>query len=333
MTKCLIIGSGIVGLSTAYELNNQGYEITIIDNNKTGQASKSSGGILFPLNPWKNSKFMQDLCISGHSEYNNFFNSLGLRDREEIGYKKSNIIMFGKNLKYAKEWYKKNNFISSEYCKNKLSLIEKNVKDMHKDYLLIKNINLINPNFLIDFYKRKLLYSGVVFKKDNIKNLYDYIKISENNIYDFIIVAAGSWSNEILQRKDISLKPIKGQLLYFRTKSKLINNVLLFDDYYVIPRRGNNVVVGSTIEDVGYENNITEEAKDYLKKSLLKIFKSDIDMKDMKYSFGFRPFSINDKPYICRDNNNKRIIYNFGHYRYGILTSISSAKIVSGYIS
>ena len=333
MAKCLIIGSGIVGLSTAYELNNQGYKVTIIDNNKIGQASKSSGGILFPLSPWKNSKFMQDLCISGHSEYNNFFANLDLKDKEEIGYKKSNIIIFGENLKYAKEWYKKNNFISSEYYKNKLNLIEKNIKHTHKDYLLIKNINLVNPNFLLDFYKKKLLNSGAVFKKDNIKNLYNFIKISENNIYDFIIVAAGSWSNEILQKKHIGLKPIKGQLLYFRTNRKLINNVLLFDDYYVIPRKGNNVVVGSTLEDVGYENNITEEAKSYLKKSLLKIFLSDIDMKDVKYSFGFRPFSINDKPYICRDDKNKRIIYNFGHYRYGILTSISSAKIVSKYIT
>ena len=56
-------------------------------------------------------------------------------------------------------------------------------------------------------------------------------------------------------------------------------------------------------------------------------------MQDIKYSFGFRPYSINDKPYICRDSTNKRIIYNFGHYRYGILTSISSAKIVSKFMS
>ena len=333
MTKCLIIGSGVIGLSTAFELNNQGYHVTITDNNKVGQASKSAGGILFPLSPWKNSQFMQELCISGHNEYNNFFNNLDLKDRKEINYKKSNIIIFGENLKYAKEWYKKNNFVKSEYYKNKLNLIEKNIKDIHKDYLLIKNINTVDPNCLMNFYKKKLLNSGVVFKNDNIIDLYNFVKIPENKIYDFIIVAAGSWSNEILQKKDIALKPIKGQLLYFRAKRKLLNNVLLFDDYYLIPRKGNNVVVGSTLEDVGYENNITEEAKDYLRKSLLKIFSSDIDMQDIKYSFGFRPYSINDKPYICRDSTNKRIIYNFGHYRYGILTSISSAKIVSKFMS
>ena len=88
--------------------NSNSYQITITDNNKVGQASKSAAGILFPLSPWKNSQFMQELCISGHNEYNNFFNNLDLKDRKEINYKRSNIIIFGENLKYAKEWYKKN---------------------------------------------------------------------------------------------------------------------------------------------------------------------------------------------------------------------------------
>ena len=69
MTNCLIIGSGLVGLSTAYELQNSGFNITVVDNENDGQASKAAAGLLFPLSPWKNSKYMQDLCISGHQEY------------------------------------------------------------------------------------------------------------------------------------------------------------------------------------------------------------------------------------------------------------------------
>ncbi len=59
MARCLIIGSGLVGLSTAYELKKNGFDITIIDDEKPGQATKSAGGILFPLSPWENSKYIQ----------------------------------------------------------------------------------------------------------------------------------------------------------------------------------------------------------------------------------------------------------------------------------
>ena len=41
MTKCLIIGSGIVGLITAYELKNSGCDVTIID--------KQSAKIIKPM--------------------------------------------------------------------------------------------------------------------------------------------------------------------------------------------------------------------------------------------------------------------------------------------
>ena len=42
MARCLIIGSGIVGLSTAYELKKNGFDITIIDDKKPdGRTCKS----------------------------------------------------------------------------------------------------------------------------------------------------------------------------------------------------------------------------------------------------------------------------------------------------
>ena len=50
MTECLIIGSGIVGLVTAYELRKSGCKITVIESQRSGQASKSAAGILFPIN-------------------------------------------------------------------------------------------------------------------------------------------------------------------------------------------------------------------------------------------------------------------------------------------
>ena len=62
------------------------------------------------------------------------------------------------------------------------------------------------------------------------------------------------------------LKPIKGQLLYFKTEEKLIHNVLLYKDYYIIPRNNNNIVVGATIEDVGFDEQNNRKSKNILSK-------------------------------------------------------------------
>ncbi len=333
MTECLIIGAGIVGLSTAYELKKQGYKVTVIDGDKIGKSSQSAAGILFPLSPWENSKYMQNLCISGHNEYNIFYKNLNLQEKKKISFEKKNLIIFGKNINLARNWYKKNNFVDSNYYDNKLNLIEKNIKEVYKNYLVVKNINILNPLSLINFYKEKLKNLGVIFKKDNIYHIHDFVDFPENHIYDFIIVTAGSWSNEIINKKDIKIKPIKGQLLHFKTKEKLINNIILFDDYYIMQRHNNNIIVGATIEDVGFNSNITKEAKNYLKEAISRIFLKAIYIGELTHTFGFRPYSINDKPYINVDSINNRIIYNFGHYRYGILTSIVSAKMVKNLIT
>ena len=147
----------------------------------------------------------------------------------------------------------KKNFIESEYYEKKIKTIEDNIKEKFQNYLLIKNINIINPNELIKFYIKKLKNYGVIFKNENIINIYDYIDNNKNNNYDFIVIAAGSWSNQILKDSAIDLKPIKGQLLEFKTSKKLIENVILFDDYYIIPKKNNTILIGATLEDVGFK--------------------------------------------------------------------------------
>jgi len=333
MARCLIIGAGIVGLSTAYELKKADFDITIFDDEKTGQASKSAGGILFPLNPWENSKKMQELCLSGHNEYNNFFKKLTGIEKNEINYSKKDLIIFGDKISLAKKWYDQNKEIKSSYHEKELCQTEINIKKNHKNFLLVKDINIINPNSIIKFYKKRLLNSGVIFKK---KKAVDILSLlgSDNNKFDYIIITAGVWSKEILCEEDeINIKPIKGQLLHYKTNKKILDNVLIYNDYYIIPRSDNNLVVGSTLEDVGFNEEITNEAKTYLQKAILELFSADLELQEVKQTFGFRPYSYLEQPYIRQHSAYNRIIFNFGHFRYGMLTAISSAKIVKNIIN
>ena len=68
---------------------------------------------------------------------------------------------------------------------------------------------------LINFYKEKLKNLGVIFKKDNIYHIHDFVDFPENHIYDFIIVTAGSWSNEIINKKRYKNKADKRTVTSF----------------------------------------------------------------------------------------------------------------------
>lgn len=333
MTECLIIGSGIVGLITAYELRKSGCKITVIESRRSGQASKSAAGILFPINPWENKKNMQDLCIAGHKEYNLFFNYLSKKEQDKIGFEKKDLLLFGKKIGLAKKWYEDRKDIKSEFNNKNVNTIEKNIKEYHKDFLKISDINVINPEKFIIFLKNLLLKDGVRFSGEKVEKLDLFLKNKKSSSYDHIIISAGAWSNNILDKENIKLKPIKGQLLRLKSKKKLIENILIYENYYILQKKNNEVIVGSTLEDVGFEEGVTESAKDYLMKPLSDIFLDKFDILSLKQTYGFRPYSNQEEPYVCLDSNNSRVIYNFGHYRYGILAALPSAKIVNKLIN
>ncbi len=333
MTECLIIGSGIVGLITAYELRKSGCKITVIESQKSGQASKSAAGILFPINPWENKKNMQDLCIAGHKEYNLFFDYFTKQEQEKIGFEKKNLLLFGEKIDLAKKWYNDRKDIKSKFNNKKVNTIEKNIKEHYKDFLKISDINVINPEKFIIFLKNLLLKDGVKFSEEKVEKLDLFLKNKSSSSYDYIIISAGVWSKNILDKKNIELKPIKGQLLHIKSKKKLMENILIYKNCYIFQKKDNEIIIGSTLEDVGFESGITVSAKDYLMKSLSDLFLDKFDIVSLKQTYGFRPYSNQEEPYVCLDSNNPRVIYNFGHYRYGILTAIPSAKIVNKLIN
>ena len=64
MTKCLIIGAGIVGLTTALELKRNGYDVTILDAEKEGRSSRVSRRYNAPIKPMeKFKKNAGSLCL------------------------------------------------------------------------------------------------------------------------------------------------------------------------------------------------------------------------------------------------------------------------------
>lgn len=48
MKKVIVIGAGILGASTAYQLAKMGAQVTIIDRRDQGQATDAAAGILCP---------------------------------------------------------------------------------------------------------------------------------------------------------------------------------------------------------------------------------------------------------------------------------------------
>ena len=63
MSSCIVIGSGILGASTAYHLAKSGAKVILVDRKDAGQATDAAAGIVCPWLTQRRNKAWYQLCL------------------------------------------------------------------------------------------------------------------------------------------------------------------------------------------------------------------------------------------------------------------------------
>mgnify|MGYP001563866132 CR=1 FL=1 len=108
---------------------------------------------------------------------------------------------------------------------------------------------------------------------------------------------------------------------------KVIFTSILGKGGYIVPRKNNEIVLGSTMEDTGFEKKITEEG---ISSILRKCYEIVPELKKLKIKekwAGFRPFASDNLPIIGKTNIENLIIAT-AHGRNGIILAPITARAV-----
>ncbi|MGZ8257495.1 MAG: FAD-dependent oxidoreductase, partial [Gallionella sp.] len=107
-----------------------------------------------------------------------------------------------------------------------------------------------------------------------------------------------------------------------------LQNIVLQQDLYIIPRRDGHVLIGSTLEDVGFDKSTTKSARDSLLARTREIFPGWQTIEPIAHWAGFRPASPDNIPTISRHPQFKNLYANTGHFRYGVTMSLASSELL-----
>ncbi|GAB4073838.1 FAD-binding oxidoreductase [Barrientosiimonas marina] len=92
MNKIVIIGAGILGASTAYELAKTGAEVVIIDRHDDGQATDAAAGIICPWLSQRRNKAWYELAKGGARIYHRLIQELAADGETRTGYAQTGAI-------------------------------------------------------------------------------------------------------------------------------------------------------------------------------------------------------------------------------------------------
>ncbi|SFD84752.1 glycine oxidase ThiO [Nitrosomonas sp. Nm166] len=340
----IVIGAGIIGLATAERLLMQGAKVMILERNKVGQESSwAGGGILSPLYPWDYSDDVTQLTSYSANQFPAWVSALQEATGMDPEYETSGMLILPPyDEKTAQQWCSTRGIKIELRVVSKIDSIE-NISETyrgktHDHALFLPDIAQVrNPRLLQALHKRILQLGGSI--KENCP--VHHFKTAHRKILsitsfcgefdaDNYIICAGAWSEELLGTQTIKLniKPIKGQMLLFKFDTPPLHTILVQNGLYIIPRRDGHLLIGSTLEDVGFNKQTTVFAREYLLTRAQAILPLLHKKPIIQHWAGLRPASLNNLPTIGKHPMIDNLFFNCGHFRYGLTMAPASAEIL-----
>jgi len=339
--KIVIIGGGLIGLLTARELARAGQHVTIIDKSDLGtESSWAGGGILSPLYPWRYSAAVNVLAKWGQQYYPVLAQELRDEGGVDPQWTQSGLLVLDPYeipaaTKWARDYGMSIELLDMFGTRQQEPEL---VFNSEQSIWLPEIAHIRNPRLLKSLVQSCQRLGVKLITQQEVNQLRQdgdcitgVVTASGELPADRIIVASGAWSARVLQSLGVAvaIRPVRGQMLMYRGEPGLIRHIVLLGGHYVIPRQDGRILVGSTLEEVGFENSTTGDAESELRAFATSQFPCLESLPIERHWSGLRPGSPEGIPYICPIPGYTGLYLNSGHFRNGVILGPASARLMA----
>ncbi len=342
----IIVGAGIVGCTVAYELSKSGAVVQVLEPRAPGQgATRASAGILAPDIEGHGSALLRSLGRRSIAMYDDFIARLRADSGHDIIYVRNGTFDLAfsdadvDRLKALAAALQQDRIESRWVLPSEFDQLEPQASKRALGALFIPQHGFVGVPSLTLAAAAAAEKQGATFHTN-----VGAIRIfplptgrvgvqssSETREADRVVLAAGSWSSMVtIQDADcVPVKPIRGQLIQLRAEAGAIHRVIWGPDGYLVPWPDGAVLVGSTVEDVGFDEGHTDEAVARLKAAAASLVPSLASAEITSIRTGLRPKGPDDVPLLGPSTAVPGLVYATAHYRNGVMFAPLTVKLVS----
>jgi len=333
-TDFLIIGGGAVGLSSALTLLEAGYRVSLVERGTLGQeASWAGGGIMSPLCSWDYKEAVTRLTQRSMGLFAGAAAKLHATTGIDPEYQRSGMLILPPFQEAGAAQWCATHRVELQHVKAGDCL-----PGLTGDALFMPEIAQVrNPRLLSALRRRVEMLGGIILEQHEVQNIeitgdrVTALHTSQGRLgADAYILAAGAWSSQLLGEHALQMEvyPVRGQILLFKFDTPPFSQILLQESLYFIPRRDGHVLVGSTVEEVGFDKTPTAAARDELLQGVYNLFPSWRNRPLVRHWAGLRPGSKDNIPTIGRHPQLSNLYANCGHFRYGITMCWATSELL-----
>jgi glycine oxidase len=339
----LILGGGVVGLTTAWELARLGLRVTLLDKGDLGQqASWAGAGIIPPGNieaahtPYERLRAFSVARMANLSRH--LLDITGI----DNGYRISGALELLDSSDATDEWRAPG--VRAEWLDAAgLRRREPGLASRCREgYYLPDAAQVRNP-----WHLRALIAACQEARVALHPNLAGETLLASGDRIEGVLtpagtfqagrvlVASGAWSGGLLAQVGCTLavKPIRGQIALLNTGVEGLRPLLLEGHRYIVPRGDGRFLVGSSEEDVGFDTRTTAQVIAELLGFAVGVLPALKGASVERCWAGLRPGSADGAPYLGLVPGWRNLYVAAGHYRSGILLSPGTAVLLAALLT
>jgi glycine oxidase len=319
----VIVGAGIIGLSLALELRERGASVTVLDRAAPGQeASSAAAGMLAAADP-ETPILLREFARESARLYPAFVTRLESLSGINTDFRRQGSIIIGEQHPVPPEY----RALTVAELRAMEPVLESFAYSIH--WLAEDSVD---PVLLSKAAQRAAEVTGVSilsgFAVDTIRSSGSCLEVAGNDFRlaaKTVVDCRGAWSGA-------PVIPKKGQMLYLRPQRfGLLQHVVRAPGAYIVPRSSGRILVGTTVEDAGFDKSVHPETINRLHAAGSK-YVAELASASVSQSWaGLRPGTPDDLP-IMGATDTPGVFKSSGHFRNGILLAPLSASVMANLI-
>ena len=345
-SEVIIVGAGVIGCACAHELAAAGARVSVFDVRRTGQgASQASAGVLAPFIEGHEPGPLRELGARSLGMYDRFVQQAMAVSGLTVQYTRNGTLEVAFEHDAAERMRQTVQTLLAENVRAEwlegpsLRAAEPLVTGAARGGVMIADHGFVGVPDLIDALAASAMKNGATFAVETQVIAIEHgpggrlAVATENGVSfaDAVVIATGSWTSELtlVDSENAHIKPVRGQLLHLSwTTSQPLRHVIWGPDCYVVPWLNGRVLVGATVEDVGFDERATASAVRDLLQAGCTLVPELGNATFAEVRVGLRPAAPDNLPIVGPSRSLPGVIFATGHYRNGVLLAPLTAMLV-----
>jgi len=344
-----IVGAGLVGLATAYELAKRDARVTVYDRDEPARAASWAGaGMLAPYSEELPDAAMLAFCRDALDGYPSFVGELRERTGVDARFVRAGTMHVALDeasaaaLRARAATYAANGGevelldradalarepLLSKQCSGAVFVANEAQVDNRR---LGRALTAACETLLVRFERvEHVTVEADARRVRGLRTPHGFAAAA------YVVNAAGAWAGELAgvpEHVRVPVRPVAGEMLALAVPAGAMRALVWLGHRYLVPRGDGRLLVGATVEERGFDARVTAGGVHDLLDAALAVAPALAAFAVVETWAGLRPATADGRPYLGETALDGYVVAT-GHYRNGILLAPASAQLIASAIA